>query len=410
MPTSAARGAPGAARALLLAVALCATLLCGCTGAGPAAPKPPAAQTVTVNVDGTGTAPPGSFTAYFPAQVAVHPGDTVTFALQDTGEPHTVTLGTLADAAVTAAGSPPNVQGPPSPEDAKLPRLLPSGAADANQAAAQPCFLASGDAPLEAPCAPAAQSPQPPFDGTQTFYNSGWLAAGQPFSVQLTKTIRPGTYQYFCLLHRAGMSGKVTVVDPTTPVPNPAAQAAQGAQQLQQIAAALQPAVAPLAQGKNPELTYLPSGPRIVLAGSGLQAVTGGLINAYGPERVSIPVGGTVIWLVLGDHTISFNPPPDASGLRVPNSTHLNSRATSAAGGPGPPPQYGGTSPPASGPPPPPRIVNGGAFDGTTFRSSGAFVSYPPAVDGYKVSFTRSGTYAYACLIHPMMRGTVVVG
>ena len=57
-------------------------------------------QTFTVNVDGSNKAVNESFDAYFPNVVTVHAGDTVVFHYVGVGEPHTVTLGTLANAAV----------------------------------------------------------------------------------------------------------------------------------------------------------------------------------------------------------------------------------------------------------------------------------------------------------------------
>src|SRR5690349_5187315 len=37
--------------------------------------------------------------AYFPKALSVHPGDTVSISLNNSGEPHTVALGSLVDAA-----------------------------------------------------------------------------------------------------------------------------------------------------------------------------------------------------------------------------------------------------------------------------------------------------------------------
>ena len=51
-----------------------------------------------MNVDGGATkAHNEEFLAYFPSVVRVHPGDTVVFQMVGNGEPHTVTLGTLAN-------------------------------------------------------------------------------------------------------------------------------------------------------------------------------------------------------------------------------------------------------------------------------------------------------------------------
>jgi len=63
--------------------------------------------------------------------------------------------------------------------DAKIPQLFPQGPGDAFQSAANPCVQATGD-PGKAAC--PKQDPQPDFDGTQSFYNSGWLDSKARFT------------------------------------------------------------------------------------------------------------------------------------------------------------------------------------------------------------------------------------
>ena len=43
---------------------------------------------------------------------------------------------------------------------------------------------------------------------------------------------------------------------------------------------------------------------------------------------------------------------------------------------------------------------------------SGIFVNSmgPPLIEGYKLTFTKAGTYKYICTVHDDMKGTVVVG
>ena len=163
--------------------------------------------TVVVNVDGKSPNYNGFFLAYFPSKLTVHPGDTVQFKLVDSGEPHTVSMGTLADAGLAAAAKSKDPQAP-VPELEKLPRLFPKGPGDAIQSLSNPCFLDSGT-PEQAAC---EKRQQPDFNGTQSFYNSGWLSADSPFNVKLAADIKPGTYSFFCLLHRQDMQGQFTVV------------------------------------------------------------------------------------------------------------------------------------------------------------------------------------------------------
>src|SRR5207253_6586924 len=110
----------------------------------------------------------------------------------------TVTLGTLIDAPVaafekltpkqlqSAAGPPPALQ----KLDAKLPQLLPQGPGDAIQTAANPCFVSTGVPSSTGPC---PNGTQPSFDGTQAYYNSGWLDKNAKFTVQISKSTAPGT-------------------------------------------------------------------------------------------------------------------------------------------------------------------------------------------------------------------------
>src|SRR5271163_442943 len=91
-----------------------------------------ASQTFTVNVDGYNAKINESFLGYFPRAVTVHAGDTVVFHYVGVGEPHTVTLGSLANSAVAAYNKlTPAQQNAPTPPasfraiDATLPNLFP---------------------------------------------------------------------------------------------------------------------------------------------------------------------------------------------------------------------------------------------------------------------------------------------
>src|SRR3954451_17538188 len=134
-------------RRVLLCV-LIASMAVGAASCG-SDKKSSEAQTRTVHVDGSTDKFNGAFLLYFPKQVTVRPGDTVDFAETWTGEPHTVTMGTLVDSAIKDIDAIPpdqrqNAQPPAS--YAKLPSLLPPDG-DFNQNAAQPCFLPTGDPP-----------------------------------------------------------------------------------------------------------------------------------------------------------------------------------------------------------------------------------------------------------------------
>ncbi len=78
-------------RAVLGVVALLAS---ACGGGGPGAAG---GETRKVLVDYKHDQFSASFLAYFPTDVRVHAGDTVEFKQFWTGEPHTVTMGTMID-------------------------------------------------------------------------------------------------------------------------------------------------------------------------------------------------------------------------------------------------------------------------------------------------------------------------
>ncbi|MGH2684410.1 MAG: hypothetical protein ACRDJP_02970, partial [Actinomycetota bacterium] len=59
------------------------------------------ASEITVEIDGKADDFNASFFAYFPDKVSVHPGDTVVYRSNFTGEPHSIAFGTLVDDVIT---------------------------------------------------------------------------------------------------------------------------------------------------------------------------------------------------------------------------------------------------------------------------------------------------------------------
>ena len=379
---------------------------------------PAGAQTVTVQVDAKGDKFPISATAYFPKEMSVHAGDTVTFHAVFSGEPHTVTFGTLVDAGVPKLS--PTSQDEPA-ELKKIPRLIPNGPGDAIQAAAQPCFLASGDPPAADACT-ADQQKQPDFDGTQSYYNSGFLPEGADFPVKLSANIKPGTYNYFCTLHRGGMLGKITVVGADGKADSPDEATARGQKELSDSLAKLDGAYADLKKGVLQPFAPT-AAPGNAIGGSGAQDVQNIAIDAFGPEPITVKAGDTVSWTILGPHTVTFGA---TEALRTfiakapDGAVHLNPDSFAPAGGagqpqpPAPPPTEAGATTVApttvAGPPPKPIEIDGGTYDGTGLHNSGLVLSFPPQLFTYKLKFTKAGSYSYNCLIHPDMKGTVNVG
>jgi plastocyanin len=371
----------------------------------------PAAQAFTVDVDGRAEGFSAGFPAFFPDQVAVHPGDTVTVKLDAaSGQPHTATLGTLVDAGAARLAQ----LGPQaslaaqesSPEMLRLPNAFPhevtGGPQDANQSAAQPCYLDTGVPPrsLTGGAPPCPRRDQPEFDGSQSFYNSGVLmSAGDSFTIPLATTTKAGTYSLMCMLHRSAGIGQITVVPVDEPVPTPAEAAAEGRRQRQHLVERLRP-VAAEANRATPDTA---------LAGAVDPTVYNAQVTQFGPQTILIPVGGTATWHFNGFHTVSFGARPGAGGSLVKDSdgtVHLNPEVLSPSG-------YEVSDAAFDYPPPDggqPVVIDGGRWDGTGFRSTGLVGSYPPVLVTLRQTFTKAGTYPYRCLFHPAMAGGVKVG
>src|SRR3954447_1244369 len=362
------------------------------------------AQTLGVQVDADASDTGVAFTSYFPNELTAHPGDTVNFTSVFTGEPHTVTFGALLDQGVPKLD--PAAQDEPA-EIKKIPNMLPDGPGDAIQAAAQPCFLATADPPSSDACTPDQQK-QVPFDGTQTYYNSGFLADGDSFKVQLADSIKPGTYNFFCTIHREGMTGKVTVVaaDAKAQTADEVDKAGQSA--LSAAQAKAKPTVEAVKAGTLPP--FIPAAaPGQVIAGGGSEDQQEAVPVIFGPDKTDIKVGESVTWTIVGPHSISFGASEAQRTLinKAPDgSVHLNQEGAAPAGGPG---QPQGPPPDPNAPPGPPTPIDGGSYDGASFHSSGLVLSFPPALFSYKLTFTKAGSFNYICVVHPDMKGIVNV-
>lgn len=379
---------------LLVATAGCAVTESGGSGGG---------EVRTVQVDGSPEEVKAFALAYFPSRVTVRPGDTVRFEQVWTGEPHSVTLGTLVDEAIPEARKlEPGAE--PSAELATrleaLPVMLPEGPGDANQVAVNPCYVASGPVPTDA-ATPCPVTEQPAFDGTMSYYNSGFIAPGETVDVPLSDDIEPGTYSFYCNLHGAAMSGEIEVVAPGTQIPS---QQEVDAARDAELEATFAPLLASYSEAKQ----TLPFGN---LAGFGCQECGATGTMEFVPEPISVAAGEKVTWTVFGPHTITFKPP---SGVGHPlveaedGTWHADGKALAPAGGPGMPPP---AEAPAEAGPPVPQEIDGGSWDGRDFRSSGFIFSLPAPGHffSYSLTFTEPGTYTYVCLIHPTMTGQVEV-
>ncbi len=100
------------------------------------------------------------------------------------------------------------------------------------------------------------------------------------------------------------------------------------------------------------------------------------------PEKITVTKGSTVEW--------------DWADTIEPHSVTFQAGATLPA--PGPPDE-------ALFAPSPPT----GDFDGTVLTNSGLQPTGPGPASEFKLTFSKSGTYQYFCVIHPLMTGSVDV-
>ena len=399
----------------LLVCAAALALVAGCGGKK-------GAQTFTVDVDGHNSQANEAFIAYFPNTVTVHPGDTVVFDNKGNGEPHTATLGTLTDRGRHAfdkltPAQQQSPQGPPRRYRRSTRRFRSycrrAQAMQFRRRRIRAC-LRAGAPPAKTAC--PKQDPQPDFDGTQSFYNSGWLDSKAKFTVKLSASTAPGTYHFMCLLHREGMTGKIVVVPSGTSVASPSDQYASGQKQLAAIESKLAPAVTAERQGKAPIPGVTLPGAHPVLAGSGSQNAQEAEITEFGPKKISIPVGGSVTWSMIGVHSLTFNSDKTNNDIRsvAPDGTvHINPKAVAPSNAPGePPPSNSGPANGSSNGPPTFKVVATKTWDGTGFLNTGVFANSfgPPLIEGYTITFTKAGTYKYLCTVHDDMTGEVDVG
>lgn len=381
----------------------------GCSMAGASAP--------TVLVDFSHDEFASQFIAFFPSEVRVHPGDTVTFRQTWTGEPHTVTFGADVTAAleitqplIAEYGDLPESEIPPEvfeEFDAGMAQLPPIEDEQGNvlQSVAQPCLVERGEVRMDGePCEVRELGT---FDGTEAWFNSGVIpfeGRGQNrFDLTLSEDIAPGRYPFFCAIHGPFQSGVIEVVPPEEPADSPREVSLRAREEIDDAA--------------GPMLEYFERARRegiLVLAGqrhegnfAGLltrrTGVLFGQINEFVPAEVSVAADEPVTWRMFGAHSIAFDVPEyfPIVEFAEDGTVTYNDAVHEPAGGAPPLPEEDG--PPPAGP----LAVDGGTWDGDGFYSSGTLWSEEYVEFTLRISST--GTYRYACLIHPPMVGTVTV-
>lgn len=411
------RGATAIRRILRVGGAVLVLLIGACASGSP--------ETVTVRVDYDHDEFATQFIKYFPDSIQVHAGDTVIFRQDWTGEAHTVTLGTMVDEALSITkplfeewGEVPEDQIPPEVLDAyftaecSVPVLFgceeepvepePTGVEEVtdeiNQTIAQPCLIEQGSLPVDGARCPNQELG--PFDGTEAYYNSGFIGLeteeANIFELKLSESIEPGEYNIFCSVHGSFHSATMEVVASDQPIPSSNEVNLQTREELNEV-------VAPFRQvyEKANEGQFVFGGEAFTGNFSGLiDERVEGLLNEFVPETIEAKVDEPVTWLMFGPHSISFDVPeyfPIYERLED-GTVRANEEVYLPAGG----------APEVEEPDSvDPIVVDGGTWDGTGFWSSG--VLYSDAYVEYTLRFSAPGTYRYACLIHPPMVGTVTV-
>ena len=367
-----------------------------------------------------------SFLAYFPNLVKVHPGDRVDFKQAWTGEPHSVTMGRLVD----ELGQPfwelldpifergdadySSIVGAEEPQaDAFFEQLpfLADEQLNVIQAAAQPCYIEKGAPDVSDPDEPCEVQDQPDFNGRYDYYNSGFIPyegeRGNTFTLPLSDDIEPGTYHYYCNWHFVEMSGAIQVVPEAEPIPsqtdvNKAAN--QQATRYTDVLAGFYDDARAGRRGDLPAIGFEPTEEE----NAGEYGLFPAIGNEFVPSTVEAEVGEEVTWSFLGSrHSLAFNVPKYFPVFEVAGdgTVTLDDRGFRAVKFPKPPDEEADEGPPEGEREP--IHLDGGRFDGSGgLHSTGMFYS---AGDTFSLTFTKSGTYLFACLVHPTMVGKVVV-
>jgi plastocyanin len=358
--------------AIVIAGALASTALAGCTAGG--------SSSRTIEVDYRSDEFAGAFLGYFPREVTVRPGMNLKFHQTWSGEAHSVTF---------AAGL------RASNVDSFPPFVLPSGAI--NQTAAFPCYVNDIAAlPLDFAACSKAQQTQPEFTGQHAYYSSGFIPfegpQGNTFEMTIADDAKDGTYFYYCTLHGARMSGEIKV-DRDADLESQASMNKRGSEEADRLAA---PLLEFYEKEKAGAGQYKGN-----LAGSGDASTKQfGSVNEFTPRTIRSAVNQPVTWTFVNGHNLSFEVPPYAPVYKLGADGRLefNNELKQPKGWPGPPGPAAGRKP---------VHIDAGKWDGSGgWHSTGSGWN---TGDTYTITFTKPGSYLYACSVHPGMIGKVVV-
>ena len=340
-----------------------ALLAAGC-GAAAALALPAAAMGATAQVqEGDFSRTGVEFTAFYPSQAVVHVGDKVKFSIVGF---HTILF---------------------PKKGAALPPLVGPGAPNpiTNDPAGKPYWWSGVTPQISLNPAALAPSGGKAVTGKKTV-NSGAPQGKRPsFTVSFPKA---GTFQVRCAVHPS-MRGSVKVVPKNSPLKT-SAQVKAAAKKEKAADAKTAASLAKSAPAK--------AGNDVIIGPGNAR------VNSLGffPSTKTVPVNSDVTFRMGGReeiHTASFGPPPFLDAVAKAAFEGNGLELGSEGAYPSDPPQLG---PPTVSP----------TAHGNGFVSSGV-LSDPGVLKGQPSSFTfhfsTPGTYAFQCLIHPEMKGSIVV-
>lgn len=362
-----------------------------------------AATTYEVSVGRFLEGAPAESMRFLPGSIDVHQGDTLHFTSESF---HTATVLPLGqgpvewfDANAAEPGSP-YYPLQPDPDDDSF---------KFNLAAALPSSFTCG-----APAMPACS-----YDGSSVVNSGLPLESAMDFSVTVDVAAGSGFY-VVCIIHGAQMRMKVNVVSGGEPASDPADVRAANAAAIEQdtnSAAALFVKYAGTRSWHRD-----PDGTKVWDAWAG---VDNRHVTLYGmfPSRLTVRRGDTVQWhfdsLTFEDHTVTF--PIDTAKDIVRNSFVVACDPDGDAGpGPDNPPDLDAF--PFCGDPTQTEVdfdgrfvppAGNGTFRGNDLETSGELGATSFQGDGnFDLRFGRTSSnrgFKYICLLHPFMRGRVVV-
>jgi len=219
------------------------------------------------------------------------------------------------------------------------------------------------------------------YNGSQR-WDSG-LPLGKPHPIKLTFT-KAGTYKYFCDVH-PGMIGTVVVRRAGKPIPSAKQDAAAA---VAQVTADIK-AVKKAAKAKQPAKTV----------SLGESAPGGVELFTMFPNTLTVKAG-TVVTFRMSRHTF------ETHTATFGNTATLKTLAKA----------FEGANLPAQGvypsDPPPGPVLESPTAHGDGFANVGALdnaAASSQIPSSRKIDFTTPGKYQYICLIHPQMRGVIIV-